>query len=60
MVRNYETLLLLSPELGEENRKELIDGLLAIIEREQGKLVEVDDWGVRTLAYPVNKLTMRT
>ncbi|MBC18127.1 30S ribosomal protein S6 [Pseudodesulfovibrio profundus] len=57
MVNNYETLVLLSPELAEENRKEILDNLTSIVEREGGKMVETDDWGMRLLAYPVQKQT---
>ncbi|MFH1915328.1 MAG: 30S ribosomal protein S6 [Pseudomonadota bacterium] len=57
MATNYETLVLLSPELAEENRKEILTLLTTVVEREGGNMVETDDWGLRTLAYPVQKLT---
>jgi len=57
MVNNYETLVLLSPELAEDNRKEILGTLVGIVEREGGKMVETDDWGIRQLAYPVQKQT---
>ena len=55
-MRKYETLLLLSPELPGDDRKAIVDGFGGIIEREQGKVLEVDDWGMKNLAYPVNKV----
>jgi small subunit ribosomal protein S6 len=57
MLNNYETLLLMSPELAEDNRKEILAGLTGIIERDGGTITLVDDWGIKTLAYPVRKLT---
>ena len=54
-MRKFETLLLLSPELSADNREGIINALTAIIEREKGVMVEVDNWGMRDLAYPVNK-----
>ena len=57
MANNYETLVLLSPELAEDNRKEILATLTGIVDREGGKMVETDDWGVRQLAYPVQKQT---
>ncbi len=57
MANNYETLVLLSPELAEENRKEILENLTSIVDREGGKMVETDDWGMRQLAYPVQKQT---
>lgn len=55
MLKKYETLLLLSPELAGENRTAIVEGFTAIIEREGGKINEIDDWGSRQLAYPVQK-----
>ncbi|MBQ9405718.1 MAG: 30S ribosomal protein S6 [Desulfovibrio sp.] len=55
-MRKFETLLLLSPEISAESRENIIVGLKAIIEKEQGVVVEVDNWGMRDLAYPVRKL----
>ncbi|WP_027187437.1 30S ribosomal protein S6 [Desulfovibrio cuneatus] len=54
-MRKFETLLLLSPELSAEPRTALLDGLKAILEREGGKLLNEDHWGMRDLAYPVQK-----
>lgn len=55
-MRKFETLLLLSPELSAESREGILAALTGIIEREGGKMVEVDQWGMRDLAYPVRKL----
>lgn len=55
-MRKFETLLLLLPELSADNREGIINALTAIIEREKGIMVEVDNWGMRDLAYPVRKL----
>ena len=57
MVSRYETLLLLSPEFGAEQRQEIVATLTGIIERDGGKMVVVDDWGAKNLAYPVRKFT---
>lgn len=54
-MRLFETLLLFSPELSGENRESLLKGITGIIEREGGKIEEVDQWGMRDLAYPVRK-----
>ena len=57
MANTYETLVLLSPELAEENRKQIIENLSQIVDKNGGKIAAVDDLGVRTLAYPVRKQT---
>lgn len=54
-MRQFETLLLFSPELSAENRETLIKNLVGIIEREGGQIEEIDLWGMRDLAYPVRK-----
>lgn len=54
-MREFETLLLFSPELPTEEREKLIASLTGIIERDGGKTVEIDQWGMRDLAYPVHK-----
>ena len=55
-MRKFETLLLFSPELSAESREGILAALTGIIEREGGKMLEVDQWGMRDLAYPVKKL----
>ena len=54
-MRKFETLLLLSPELSTDARNALIEGLKGVIEREGGKVLVEDLWGMRDLAYPVKK-----
>lgn len=54
-MRKFETLLLLSPELATDGREALLGTFTGVIEREQGKIATVDHWGMRDLAYPVQK-----
>ena len=54
-MRKFETLLLLSPELSAETREGLLATFTGVVEREQGKMVTADHWGMRDLAYPVRK-----
>ncbi|MFK4764778.1 30S ribosomal protein S6 [Desulfobaculum sp. SPO524] len=56
-MRKFETLLLLSPELSAEERQTVLDTLGAVVDREGGKMLTVDEWGMRDLAYAVNKKT---
>ncbi|MDR1872420.1 MAG: 30S ribosomal protein S6 [Deltaproteobacteria bacterium] len=54
-LRRYETLILLSPNLGKPELatfKNKVDGILAL---GRGKIVRFEDWGRRRLAYPVKK-----
>ncbi len=54
-MRKFETLLLLSPELSGDLRTALLDSLKEVIVREGGKMLLEDHWGMRDLAYPVQK-----
>ncbi len=55
-MRTYETLLLLSPELSTEEAQAIIENLKGLLERQEAQIIEEDDWGMRDLAYPVNKV----
>jgi small subunit ribosomal protein S6 len=57
MHRKFETLLLFSPDVGSEDRQQVLDDLNRVVNEYSGQVVEVDDWGKRTLAYPVQKHT---
>lgn len=50
---NYEVLMLFSVAKGEEATEALKNKFLELIAA-NGTLGEVDDWGKRKLAYPVN------
>ncbi len=54
-MRKFETLLLLSPELSVEERENILSTLNGVIEREGGNLENADHWGMKELAYPVQK-----
>lgn len=51
-MNKYESIFIINPELGEEKRKELIEKLKGIITSGGGKLLSLEEWGVRRLAYP--------
>jgi small subunit ribosomal protein S6 len=55
MVRRYETLMVLHPEMPEAQIRETIDRAKRLIES-NGKVHEMQEWGIRELAYPIRKL----
>jgi small subunit ribosomal protein S6 len=57
IMRQYETLMLFSPEMPGERRQEILEMMTGIVERVGGKILTEDDWGMRALAYPVHKQT---
>ena len=52
-MNKYESIFVINPELEEGKRKELIEKLKGIITSGGGKLLSLDEWGLRSLAYPV-------
>jgi small subunit ribosomal protein S6 len=51
--REYETIYILRPNAGEEAADKVSSRISEIFEREQGKLVQVEVWGRRRLAYKI-------
>ena len=56
MIRRYETLMVLHPEMPEAQIRETIDRAKRLIEESNGKVHEMQEWGIRELAYPIRKL----
>jgi len=54
-MHRYETLFILHPDLPEAQVRETIDRVRRLIEGMQGQVAEVQDWGTRELAYPIEK-----
>lgn len=55
MKRMYETILIVQPELGEEDLKGISAKIQEVIADGKGDFKKLEDWGVRKLAYPINK-----
>ena len=51
----YEVLYIIDPAQGEEGIAALVEKFKAMVEAE-GTLTNVDEWGKRRLAYPINDL----
>lgn len=54
-MQKYETAILFDPELPEERRKEFLAKLEGVISRFRGETLKQDDWGIRKLAYQIQK-----
>ena len=55
LTANYEVLYIINPTLGEEETAALVANCKAMTES-RGTVAEVDEWGKRKLAYPINDL----
>ncbi|MGD9344277.1 MAG: 30S ribosomal protein S6 [Candidatus Aminicenantes bacterium] len=54
-MRQYETAFLIAPNLPEEDNEKLISQMADVISKKKGIMVNVDEWGKRKLAYPIQK-----
>jgi len=54
-MRHYETTYILRPNLGEEQFTEIIDRTNAIVTNDGGAIICLDRWGVKRLAYEINR-----
>jgi small subunit ribosomal protein S6 len=54
-MHRYETLFVQHPELPEAQVRETIDRVKRLIEGMGGQVTELQDWGMRDLAYPIRK-----
>jgi small subunit ribosomal protein S6 len=57
MMRRYETVIVLHPELPEAQTRETIDRARRLVEGAKGEVQQVQEWGMRELAYPIRKLS---
>jgi small subunit ribosomal protein S6 len=54
---DYETIYILRPNTEPDEADKVAQRVGEVIERLEGKLVKVDNWGKRKLAYPIKKFT---
>src|SRR4030067_1399386 len=55
VMTKYQTPILFDPELPEDRRKEFLSKLEGIIASFGGEIFKQDDWGIRKLAYLIQK-----
>jgi small subunit ribosomal protein S6 len=56
IVALYETLFVVHPERG-TRMKEFIDKFKKVVEAQEGVVSQIDEWGLRDLAYRIEKQT---
>ncbi|MGQ1911445.1 30S ribosomal protein S6 [Marinifilum sp. RC60d5] len=55
MLNHYETVFIVTPVLSEAQVKEAVEKFKALITEGGGKIVNEENWGLRKLAYPIQK-----
>ena len=53
-MNSYELLYILNNELADEAKEQVIEKLNAVVTANGGTIDNVDKWGTRRLAYPIN------
>ncbi len=56
-MRRYETIYIIRPGASEDDITAIIDRTNGVIEKFNGKIDQLDRWGIRKLAYTINKET---
>ena len=54
-MRDYELVMILSPEATEAEASETVDRITSLISDGGGVVTEQDNWGIRRLAYPIQR-----
>ena len=56
-MNHYETVFIATPVLSDVQTKELFGKFQGVITEYGGQIVSSEDWGLRKLAYPIQKKT---
>lgn len=57
MSNQYETVFIVTPVLSEAQMKETVQKFKKLITDNHGSVVHEEDWGLKKLAYPIQKKT---
>ena len=57
MIKQYETVFIATPVLSDVQMKEAVAKYTNLITEAGGKIVYQEDWGLKKLAYPIQKKT---
>lgn len=54
-MRTYETIFIVHPEVAGDDLDGVIEKYQTVLTDQGGKVLKIDNWGTKTLAYPVKK-----
>ncbi len=55
MLNQYETVFILTPVLSDDQMKEAVEKFRGMILENGGEVIHEENWGLRKLAYPIQK-----
>jgi small subunit ribosomal protein S6 len=53
--KNYETVFILTPVLSDVQMKDTVDKFVNLLKEEGAEVINVENWGLKKLAYPIQK-----
>lgn len=54
-INKYELMLIVNPNASEERQHEIVDRLRTTVEKGEGTIAGIDEWGKKKLAYEIDK-----
>ncbi|MDO5571590.1 MAG: 30S ribosomal protein S6 [Bacteroidales bacterium] len=54
-MNHYETVFILTPVLSDVQMKEAVEKFKALLQEEGAEILNEENWGLRKLAYPIEK-----
>ncbi len=55
-MKKYEVMVIINANLDDEARKVALNGLQEVITSNGGSISNVDEWGMKDLAYPIDHM----
>ena len=52
-MRSFELVFIVHPEVDEDDFTAVVERVTSLVERNSGEVTEVNIWGLRRLAYPI-------
>jgi len=52
-MRSYELVFIVGPEVDEDSLTAVVETAKGLVERSGGEVAQVEPWGLRRLAYPI-------
>jgi small subunit ribosomal protein S6 len=54
-MNNYETVFILNPVLSDDQMKDTVDKFVKVLKKANADVLNIEHWGLRKLAYPIQK-----
>lgn len=57
MIKQYETVFIVTPVLSDDQMKETVEKFKGILTSEGAEIINEENWGLKKLAYPIENKT---